>query len=89
MTDIPTSPSVSTKPRESRMRDILAFLSTALFAVGLLAPMVVVNGKPVVIDGEMKGAVMIQWGLVMGYYFGTSQNSAKKDETINTMAEKQ
>lgn len=63
------------------MRNVLATASTALVGFALIAP-----AFHVVIDGELKGAVLLQWGLVMGYYFGTSKSSAGKDATIGAMA---
>lgn len=68
------------------MKDILALGSTAIFAVTMLAPLI---KQGFTVDQDLKGAIMIQWGGVMGYYFGTSQTSSKKDDTINSMVEKQ
>lgn len=68
-----------------KMKDILALLSTGIFSVTMFAPLF---GKGIVVDESLKGAIMIQWGGVMGYYFGTSQSSVKKDDTINSMVTK-
>lgn len=65
------------------MRDVLAVASTALFGFALVAP-AVLHGA--IIDQELKGAIVLQWGLVMGYYFGTSKSSVAKDGTIASMA---
>lgn len=66
-----------------QMRDVLAMASTALFAFAMIAPAVI---KGAAIDQELRGAIILQWGLVMGFYFGTSKGSAAKDETIAAMA---
>ena len=67
-------------------RGVLAFLSTLLFAVALLAPLL---GKGFVVDADLKGAIIIQWGAVMGWFFGASKGSAQKDDTNAAMAAKQ
>ena len=73
------------------MRDVLAVMSTAIFAMTMFAPMLFhyVNGAPLGVDQDLKGAIMIQWGGVMGYYYGTSKSSVSKDVTISSMVPKQ
>jgi hypothetical protein len=61
------------------MKSALAIASTALIAVAFLAPMLF---KGATVDAELRGAMILQWGGVMGYYFGTSRSSAAKDATI-------
>lgn len=53
-----------------QMRDVLALLSTAMFAGMLFAPYAKTG---VNIDQDLKGAIVLQWGLVMGWYFGSSK----------------
>jgi hypothetical protein len=66
-----------------QFRDVLALLSTLIFAGGLFVPAFKAG---VVIDQDLKGAVVLQWGLVMGWYFGSSKASNQKDETIASLA---
>ena len=63
------------------MRGILATLSTALFGAAMLGAKIGVT-----IDPDMKGAIILQWGGVMSWYFGSSKGSAAKDTTIASQA---
>ena len=63
-----------------QMRDTLAVGSTLIFAFTLAAPMFAKTG--ITIDADLKGAVIMQWATVMGWYFGSSKSSAAKDATI-------
>lgn len=84
MTDIQAEPIKAVAPWWwPSMRDILAVLSTLIFAAAYVAPML---NKAVTPDPDLKGAIILQWGLVMGWYFGSSKASAVKDATIATMA---
>ena len=40
-------------------------------------------------DSQILIAIVGTLGVVIGYYFGTSQTSAKKDETINNLTSKE
>ena len=64
-----------------QMRDVLAFCSTALFAFALAAP-ALFHDKSITLDADLKGAVIMQWATVMGWYFGSSKGSVAKDATI-------
>jgi hypothetical protein len=65
------------------VRSLLALLSTLIFAGVLFAPAFV---PKFVVDGDLKGAAIIQWGLVMGWYFGSSAGSHNKDAAISAMS---
>ena len=65
------------------MRDTLALLSTLTFAATLLAPLI---RKDLSVDPDLKGAIVLQWGAVMGWYFGSSKGSAAKDATIAALS---
>lgn len=73
------------------MRDVLAILSTALLA-GDLAAKYWLAGHPAQTAGlstaieQYSGAIILQWGSIMTYYFGTSKSSAAKDATIAAQA---
>jgi hypothetical protein len=67
------------------MRDVLAAASTALIAAAFLIPLAM---RGAAVDPDLKGAIILQWGLVMGYYFGTSKGSVAKDVTIAQMSGK-
>lgn len=83
VTPLAVSPPAANAWWRPPMRDVLAVASTALIAAAFLAPMF----KPgVVLDQEIKGAILLQWGLVMGYYFGTSKTSVAKDKAITELA---
>lgn len=73
-------------------RSVLALLSTLLLAGAFLASYELAKGQ-VKLDagimqslGQIQGAVILQWGLVMGFYFGTTKGSAAKDATIAAQA---
>lgn len=66
-----------------QMRDILAVLSTLMFAGMLFAK---AFRPDFAVDPDLKGAIVLQWGLVMGWYFGSSKASSLKDDTIAAMA---
>lgn len=71
-----------------RMRDILAWLSTIIFAGSYVIPLIVGKTDPQILQmlNQYQGAIILQWGGMMGYYFGTSKSSGAKDTTIATMA---
>jgi hypothetical protein len=84
MTDAQLTPARATTPWWApQMRDVLATSSTLLIGAAFLIPAAVPHA---VVDQDLKGAIILQWGLVMGFYFGTSKGSAAKDDTISTMA---
>ena len=64
-------------------RDVLAVISTLLFGGAVLSPL---YRSTFVIDPELKGAIITQWALVMGWYFGSSKSAAAKDATIADQA---
>lgn len=73
-------------------RSFLALLSTLLMAVSFAASYQLAKGE-VKLDsgimqslGQIQGAIILQWGLVMGYYFGTTKSSTTKDATIAAMS---
>lgn len=68
------------------MRDILALASTGILAAAFLIPMFRPDAK---LDPDLKGGILLQWGLVMGWFFGSSKQSQTKDQTISDMAAKQ
>lgn len=63
------------------MRDVLAVISTMLIAIAFLAPLFR-SSTAAPLDPDLKGAILLQWGLVMGYYFGTSKTSVAKDRLV-------
>jgi hypothetical protein len=68
-------------------RDVIALMSTALFAVAYAAPWL--WGMPKGADqyvGQAQGALLVQWASIMSWYFGASKGSAAKDATIAAMA---
>jgi hypothetical protein len=67
------------------MRDVLAVISTALISIAFLAPLFR-SSTAAPLDPDLKGAVLIQWGFVMGYYFGTSKTSVAKDRVVADLA---
>lgn len=78
------APATSTK--RATMRNALAIMSTALIAIAFLLPAIAkACGADITLDADLKGAITLQWGLVMGHYFGTSQSSAAKDKTIENL----
>lgn len=90
MTDLPTGQPAEAAPVRAcipwwvpQMRDILAVLSTCMFGGMLFAK---VFSPGFVVDPDLKGAIVLQWGLVMGWYFGSSKASSQKDDTISAMA---
>lgn len=73
-------------------RSVLALLSTLLLAGAFAASYELARGQ-VKLDagimqslGQIQGAIILQWGLVMGYYFGTTKGSVAKDATIAAQA---
>ena len=69
------------------MRDILAVASTLIFFSAFLLPWF--HKLPDEVSqtlGQYHGAIILQWGAVMGFYFGSSKSSAAKDTTISDMA---
>lgn len=95
MTDAPApGPEPTPLPAKSApwwwpdMRSVLSILSTlllagafaALFATAVLGWKV----DPAISQalGQFTGAIILQWGGVMGFYFATSKGSAAKDATI-------
>ena len=83
MTDTQLTPVRATAPWWApQMRDVLASGSTLLIGAAFLIPAAIPHA---VVDQDLKGAIILQWGLVMGFYFGTSKGSAAKDDTISTM----
>lgn len=82
----PASMATTPKPRPfwwPGMREVLAILSTLLVALVLFVlvfvPLTQANSGAV---NQVVGAVILQWGAVMAFYFATSKGSAAKDETI-------
>jgi hypothetical protein len=72
------------------MRDLLAVASTLIFFSAFLIPwFVALPDKVSQTLGQYHGAIILQWGGVMGYYFGTSKSSGGKDQTIANLSEKQ
>jgi hypothetical protein len=80
MTD---TPAPSAPLQQQWMRNTLAVLSTIMFAGALFLP---AFRSGVQIDPNFKGALVLQWGLVMGWYFGSSQGSAMKDQALAQMS---
>lgn len=95
MTDTPPVPALPAAARPKgwadlpapTTRDVLAVLSTLLFAAACAAPWVfgIPEGAEQYI-GQMQGAIIVQWASVMGWYFGSSKSSSQKDDTIAAMA---
>ena len=54
--------------------------------IGNFYTVTIMENKP---DQAIIIAMVGAWGLVNGYYFGASTGSAKKDETINNLIDKQ
>lgn len=54
-------------------REFLAISSTVIFVLAYVVPLVKSHINPQILDGlnDYQGAIILQWGLVMGYYFGT------------------
>lgn len=68
-------------------RDLMAICSTALFVFAYIVPKYFTPPdawKDIVT--QMNGAVILQWGAVMSYYFGTTKGSGAKDQTIATLS---
>jgi hypothetical protein len=80
MTD---TPAPSAPLQRQWMRNALAVMSTLMFAGALFLP---AFRTGVQIDPNFKGALVLQWGLVMGWYFGSSQGSAMKDQALAQMS---
>ena len=81
-----TSPIAATVPWWApQMRDVLATGSTLLIGAAFLIPAFIPHAT---VDQDLKGAIVLQWGLVMGFYFGTSKSSAAKDDTISSLSSK-
>lgn len=74
----------------SNTRDALAILSTFLMACAYLLPWFVsppaANTNAAELISQMQGAVILQWGGVMSWYFGSSKDSAAKTETAAVQA---
>lgn len=75
-----------------QMRDVLAILSTLLLA-GAFASLFATAVLGQKIDpaigqalGQFTGAIILQWGGVMSYYFATSKSSGAKDATIAALS---
>lgn len=68
-------------------RTVLATLSTGLMAVAYVLPwlMSMPMGSEQAI-GQLQGAIILQWGAVMSWYFGSSKSSAAKDDTIAALS---
>lgn len=68
-----------------------AFIQTNIR--GILALIVVCFGFYIMAftksDSDVKMATVTLMSLVLGYYFGTTQGSTRKDETISKQLEKQ
>lgn len=67
----PAPPPVANAWWRPPMRDVLAVASTGMIAFAFVAPIILKAGST--LDPDLKGAVLLQWGAVMGYYFGTMQ----------------
>lgn len=68
------------------MRDVLAVLSTTLVAMAYLLPWFATGPRlagALQQVGQLNGAILLQWGVVMGYYFGTSKGAAQRDAAVN------
>ena len=74
-----------------RMRDILAWLSTIIFGGSYIIPLLHPKIDQQILQSlnDYQGAIILQWGGMMGYYFGTSKSSATKDDTIATLSQNQ
>jgi hypothetical protein len=70
-------------------RASLAYMSTMIFAIAFVLPWFA-KPPPEVQQAisQYSGAIILQWGGVMGYYFGTSQGSSAKDTTLSRMTGK-
>lgn len=62
---------------------------TLLINVAVIAYFFVITIQEKKPDQAIIIAMVGAWGLVNGYYFGSSTGQAKKDETINNLIEKQ
>lgn len=77
---------------KSTMRDVLAITSTLIFVGAFAATFaVVLSGHALDAGaaqglGQFQGTAITQWVGVMGWYFGSSRDSAAKSETIAAMA---
>ncbi len=95
MTDTPTpgaAPAAPAKPRLQltwpETRDVIAVLSTVLFAVAYAAPWL--WGMPKNADqyvGQAQGALLVQWAGIMSWYFGSSKGSSAKDAVISALSQ--
>lgn len=66
---------------------ILAFTMTLMVAAAALVPyFVLIPEKNMNLITQGQTTLWAGWLLMLGYYYGTSQNSSKKDSTIATLA---
>lgn len=71
------------------LNDNIKPLIAILVNVAIIAYFFVVTLKEVKPDQAIIIAMVGAWGLVNGYYFGASNGTAKKDETISDLAKRQ
>lgn len=69
-------------------RDVLAILSTGLMLIAYGLPWfkTLPDGSAQAI-GQLQGAIILQWGGVMSWYFGSSKSSDQKTDTMAVQAQ--
>jgi len=70
-----------------KAKDIFFYALGAIVVLGFLTILgiKVIKGNDPASENLMLGALIGAFGTVVGYYYGSSSGSAKKDETIGSM----
>ena len=76
-----------------KMKDIFQYVLGILIVTGFFVLLYLLISKSIPTENKdllnlVVGALIGNFGLVVGYFYGSSSSSAKKDETIDSMLKK-